>query len=359
MSTPIRTQRKGRGALSAPTGRFEARTIEAVDDGWGNLDEALPALNTTLEADRARSVIARNRSPDVPFDRSINPYRGCEHGCVYCFARPTHAYAGLSPGQDFEARLFYKADAARHLEAELRAPGYEPAPLTLGANTDPYQPVERQQRVTRDILEVLTAWRHPVSIVTKGALVERDLDLLTTLAEDNAVSVMVSLTSLDAGLKRSLEPRAAAPHRRLRTIERLRAAGIPVGTLVAPVIPALTEHEFEHLLHAAADAGAQTASYVLLRLPHEVEDLFIEWLRHAYPERAERVLAHLRAAHGGAHYDARFGHRMRGSGAYADLLAQRFAVACRKAGLACERRLALSTAAFQPPPRRGDQFALL
>ncbi len=350
---------KGRGALSAPPGRFEVTTVEAVDDGWGSPEAPAPAPQTTVGVDRPRRIIAWNRSPDVPFDRSINPYRGCEHGCIYCFARPSHGYYGLSPGTDFETRLFYKAGAAERLEQELRHPGYEPAPITLGANTDPYQPIEREHGVTRSILAVLAAYRHPVSIITKGALVERDLDLLADLAADDAVSVMVSLTSLDAGLKRSLEPRAASPTRRLRTIERLAAAGIPVGTLIAPVIPALTDAELESLVGAAASAGARSAGYVLLRLPHEVEPLFTEWLQAHYPDRAERVLNHLRGAHGGSCYDAAFGQRMRGSGPYADLLAQRFRVACRKAGIDPEHRIALSTDAFRRPQRPGDQLTLL
>ena len=359
MNHHVRTRHKGRGALSAPTGRFEARTIEAIDDGWGSLDEPLPPLETTIGVDRARHVIAWNRSPDVPFDRSINPYRGCEHGCIYCFARPSHAWYGLSPGQDFESRLFYKADAAQRLEAELRAPGYAPAPITLGANTDPYQPIERSHRVTREILEVLAAYRHPVCIITKGSLIERDLDLLATLAEHQAVSVMISLTSLDARLKRSLEPRAAAPRRRLQTMRRLTEAGIPTGTLIAPVIPALTDHELEHLIAAAAEAGARCAGYVLLRLPREVRPLFTEWLQAHYPDRAERVLNHLRQAHNGSCYDAAFGHRMRGSGPYADLLERRFRVACRKAGIGRQRRIPLSSEAFRIPPRSGDQLELL
>lgn len=358
MEEDERHVRKGRGALSAPPGRFEVTTAEAIDDGWGSLDEPEPAPATTVGIDHPRRVIAWNDSPDVPFDRSINPYCGCEHGCVYCFARPSHAYYGLSPGTDFETRLFSKAGAAERLEEALRAPRYQAAPLTLGANTDPYQPIERSHGVTRSVLAMLAEYRHPVSIVTKGSLVERDIDLLGELARHDAASVTVSLTSLDGGLKRALEPRAAGPRRRLRTIERLAAAGIPVGTLIAPVIPALTDAEMESLIAAAAGAGAVSAGYVLLRLPHEVESLFTEWLRVHYPDRAERVLNHLRAAHGGACYDATFGHRMQGAGAYADLLAQRFRVACRKAGIDPQHRIALSAAAFRRPARGGDQMAL-
>ena len=349
---------KGRGALSAPPGRFETTHREAIDDGWHGSGVPAPNPDTQIARDNPRRLIAWNDSPDVPFDRSINPYRGCEHGCIYCFARPSHAYADLSPGIDFETRLFYKADAALRLEQELRAPGYEPAPITLGANTDPYQPIEREYRVTRSILEVLARYRHPVTIVTKGALVERDIDLLQSLAEHRAVSVMVSLTTRDNALKRYLEPRAAGPRRRLRVIERLHAAGIPVGTLIAPIIPALTDHEIEHLLRAAADAGACSADYVLLRLPHEVEPLFREWLETHYPDRAERVLNRLREAHNGSTYDASFGQRMHGNGAYADLIAQRFRVGCRKVGIEPGNRIPLSTRAFYRPPRAGDQIAL-
>jgi len=352
---PERTARKGRGALDNPGVRYDACHHEAVDDGWGSLDEPPPPLTTTLGIDQARSMIAWNRSPDVPFDRSVNPYRGCEHGCIYCFARPDHARIGLSPGQDFESRLLRKANAAERLEEELRRPNYQAAPLALGANTDPYQPVERDARVTRAILEVLADYRHPVTIVTKGALVERDLDLLTELARFDAVSVMVSLTSLDRGLKRRLEPRAAAPERRLQTIRRLTEAGIPCGTLVAPVIPALTDHELEHLVAAAAAAGARSAGYVLLRLPREVQDLFTDWLHQHYPDRAERVLARLRDCHGGSCYDAAFGQRMTGAGEWARLLDQRFSLACRRAGIDPQRRLRPSSAAFRWPARPGDQ----
>jgi len=353
-----RTARKGRGALDNPDVRFEAWSREAVDDGWGNLDEPPPPLTTTVELDHPRRMLSWNRSPDVPFDRSVNPYRGCEHGCIYCFARPSHARYGLSPGQDFEARLFRKVDAAQRLEEELRAPSYVPAPIALGANTDPYQPIEREYGVTRSLLTVLAEYRHPVTIITKGALIERDLDLLQELARFDAVSVMVSLTSLDRRLKRSLEPRAASPQRRLATLQRLTAAGIPCGTLIAPVIPALTDHELEPLVAAAANAGASSAGYVLLRLPHEVRDLFRDWLHLHYPDRAERVLARLRDCHGGAGNQAAFGQRMAGTGPWAALLAQRFRVACRRAGIDHRRRIPLNTSHFHRPPRQGDQQAL-
>jgi len=353
-----RTRRKGRGALANPGVRFEATSREAVDDGWGGLDEALPPLRTTVGVDSARRIIAWNRSPDVPFDRSINPYRGCEHGCIYCFARPTHAYYGLSPGQDFESRLLRKANAARLLESELRAPGYCPAPITLGANTDPYQPIEKRFRVTREVLEVLAEYRHPVSIVTKGTLIERDLDLLAGMAEWNGVSVMISVTSLDPAIKRTLEPRAASPRRRIELVEHLTAAGIPTGVLVAPVIPAITDHELESIVAAVGAAGAASAGYVLLRLPHEVRELFTDWLEAHFPDRADRVMKLLRQCHGGACYDAAFGQRQTGSGPYADLLAQRFHKACRSAGIDPQRRIGLSSDHFRVPPRGGDQMGL-
>jgi len=354
-----RTQRKGRGALTNPDVRFEAVARETVDDGWGSLDAPLPPLETHVGVDRARRILAWNDSPDVPFDRSINPYRGCEHGCVYCFARPSHAYYDLSPGQDFETRLLRKANVGERLEAELRRSDYHPAPITLGANTDPYQPIEKRYRVTRELLETLAAYRHPVSIVTKGTLVERDLDLLQELARFDAVSVMVSVTSLRRSLKRTLEPRAAAPQRRLQIIETLSAAGVPTGCLLAPIIPAITDDEIESILNAVAHAGARTAGYVLLRLPREVRGLFTEWLETHFPDRAERVLNHLREAHGGPCYDAAFGHRLRGAGAYADMLAQRFAQAARRAGIDPDRRIELSSESFRVPPRAGDQLGLL
>lgn len=355
---PERTRRKDRGALTNPGVRFDPWTREAVDDGWGGLDEELPPLETSVDVDHARRVLSWNDSPDVPFDRAINPYRGCEHGCIYCFARPSHAYYGLSPGQDFESRLLRKLDAGARLEAELRRPGYRPAPITLGANTDPYQPIERRYRVTREVLEVLAAYRHPVSIVTKGTLIERDLDLLADMAGWNGASVMVSITSLDPAIKRTLEPRAASPARRLALTERLSAAGIPVGTLVAPIIPAITDHEMDTILQQAAQAGACAAGYVLLRLPHEVHDLVVEWLETHYPDRARHVLSLLRQCHGGASYDATFGHRQRGAGPYADALAQRFRLACRRAGLDPARRIPLSTEHFRVPARSGDQMTL-
>jgi len=324
--------RKGRGACSNPAGRYEPWAVEPADDGWP-VDEPDPAPRTTVEWDRARSVIARNGSPDVPFDRSVNPYRGCEHGCIYCYARPSHARLGLSPGLDFETRLYAKADAARLLREALARPGYRCAPIALGANTDPYQPVERRLRITRAILEVLAECRHPVMVTTKSAAVERDLDLLADMAREGLAEVAISVGTLDPGLARRLEPRATAPARRIEAIRRLSAAGVPVRVLCAPVIPALNDHELERVLAAAAEAGARAAGYVLLRLPGEVRGLFEEWLAVHYPDRARRVLNALRAARGGHLSDARFGRRMTGEGEYARLLARRFALAARRHGL--------------------------
>jgi DNA repair photolyase len=346
---------KGRGALGNPDGRFEPLTRSREDDGW--YTEETPAPRTTLEVDSARSVITRNDSPDVPFEQALNPYRGCEHGCIYCYARPSHVYLGLSPGLDFETRLFHKPDAPRLLEQALRAGGYRCSPIALGSNTDVYQPVERRLRLTRAILGVLRDFRHPVYIVTKSALVLRDADILRELAGQGLVQVLVSVTSLDPGLARRMEPRATAPHRRLETIRRLAQEGIPVGVLVAPVIPALTDAELEAILAAASQAGAGSAGYVLLRLPREVKGLFQDWLVRYLPDRAEHVLSLLRQMHGGREYDARYGRRMRGEGPYAQLLSQRFTLACRRAGLA-GRRAALDCTRFRIPPVRGDQLSL-
>ncbi len=350
--------RKGRGAASNPAGRFESRIVLPADDGWGILDEPQPELATTVLPEPARSVISRNDSPDVPFDQSINPYRGCEHGCVYCFARPTHAYVNLSPGLDFETRLFYKRDAARLLAAELAAPGYRCRPITLGANTDPYQPIERLLRVTRELLEVMVHCRHPVSIVTKGTLVARDLDLLSVLAAEGLAEVMVSVTTLENSLKRTMEPRAASPAARLALIRALSTAGIPVGVMVAPVIPVLTDHELERILAAAADAGARFAGYVVLRLPREVGPLFKEWLALHYPQQARHVFERLREMRGGRENDARFGHRMWAQGPFATLLRRRFDVACRRFALASAARDSLRTDLFVAPERESKQFSL-
>jgi len=325
---------RGRGATFSPDNRYSAYSHEALDDGWGGLDAPLEPLRTTLTHDTSRTVIAYNDSPDVGFDRSINPYRGCEHGCVYCFARPSHAWLGLSPGLDFESKLFYKPDAPQLLKQELAARAYRPAPIAVGINTDGYQPVERKLKITRRILEVLVEAKHPFTIVTKSALVERDMDLLKIAAADNLVSVAVSVTTLDRSIARHMEPRAAAPQRRLAVIHNLSNAGIPVSVLVAPLIPVLTDGELENILEAAHAAGARAASYVLLRLPHEVKDLFQSWLTAHEPLKAEHVMNRIRDMRGGKEYDSRFGVRMRGTGAYADLLAQRFRIAHRKLGFA-------------------------
>lgn len=352
--------RKGRGAGSNPEGRFETRRVEAADDGWMKepADE-LPPLETTVTAERARHIITRNDSPDVPFEQSINPYRGCEHGCVYCFARPAHAYVNLSPGLDFETRLFYKADAARLLEEELARPGYVCKAINFGANTDPYQPIERDLKVTRSLLEVLQRFRHPLTIVTKSALVERDIDILSDMARDALVSVFLSVTTLDAGLKRALEPRAPAPVARLGVMRKLNEAGIPVGVLVAPVIPAVNDHEIEAILEACAAAGARSAGYVMLRLPYEVKTLFREWLTNHMPERAERVMSLIRGMREGKENDPRFGSRMHATGSYAELIAQRFKVCSRRLGLDQGRGFQLSTAYFQARRAAGGQLDLL
>jgi DNA repair photolyase len=324
--------RRGRGAVSNQAGRFESIRHAAIDDGWDSADE-LPPLRTRVTVDRSRSIIARNSSPDVPFDQSVNPYRGCEHGCVYCFARPTHAYLGLSAGLDFESRLFVKPDAARLLRDALRRPGYRCRVLALGTNTDPYQPIERRYRVMRQILELLAECSHPVSITTKSGLVERDIDLLAEMARCNLAQVSVSLTTLDRDLARRLEPRAAAPHRRLETIRRLSEAGIPVNVSVAPIIPLLTDPELETVLDAAVSAGAGSASYILLRLPLEVRELFEEWLADHYPLKAGHVMSLIRQCRGGRENDSTFGRRKRGAGPVAQLIRQRFQRARRHAGL--------------------------
>ena len=348
---------KGRGALSNPAGRFDAQQITAVEDGW-YLEEEPDSIATTLEPDRARGIITTNDSPDVGFDQSINPYRGCSTGCVYCFARPTHAYLGLSPGLDFETRLFYKADAAKVLETELSRPGYVCKPIQLGINTDAYQPDERHMRVTRSILEVLERTRHPVSILSKHSLVLRDLDLLTSLARDNLVSVSLTVITLDDDLKRKLEPRAASPAARIRTLAALASAGVPCGVMVAPVIPAITDHEMESILEACAGAGVQWAGYVLLRLPYEVKDLFREWLAEHYPDRAAHVMSLIHEMRGGRDNDPRFGSRMRGTGPYAQLLRNRFKLACQRLRLNSAARGSLDTTRFSPPGPAGAQLRL-
>jgi DNA repair photolyase len=349
---------KGRGAASNPTGRFETLSAEKIEDGWYAEDTPASPQEVVL-ADRARTVISTNDSPDVGFEASINPYRGCAHGCVYCFARPTHSYLGLSPGLDFETKLFYKADAVQLLEAKLSKPRYVCKPIALGINTDGWQPLERRLKVTRGILEVLARCRHPVSIVTKSALIVRDLDLLAPMAAERLVSVMVSITSLDDDIKRTLEPRTASPLARLKTIEALARAGVPVGVLVAPVIPALTDHELEAILEAAHGAGASSAGYVLLRLPHELAGLFREWLADHQPGRAAHVMSLIQQARGGKDYEARFGERMRGNGAYAELLEKRFDLAVRKLGFARSgERHELDTTLFRPPAKPSPQLSL-
>jgi DNA repair photolyase len=354
--------RKGRGAVGNPTGRYEPLLREAVDDGWrlGDDDEP-PRLRTAVTEERPRAIITRNDSPDIGFEQSINPYRGCEHGCVYCFARPTHAYMGLSPGLDFESRLFAKPEAAELLAAELAKPNYVCKTIAMGTNTDPYQPIEKERRITRRILEVLAAHDHPVSVTTKSALVLRDLDILAPMAAKGLVAVGISVTTLDRRLAGKLEPRAPTPAKRLDAMRRLAAAGVPVSVMAAPVIPFLTDWEMERILEAARDSGAGGAGYILLRLPLEVKDLFAEWLEAHAPAKAKHVLNQVRACRGGALYDSRFGTRMRGTGPYAELLARRFDSACRRLGLneGVASRRGLDTSRFTPPARPGDQLRLL
>jgi DNA repair photolyase len=338
--------RKGRGAAISPDGRFDAWQREAAEDGWWNEEADGPA--TELIVDAAKSVITYNDSPDIPYDRSINPYRGCEHGCAYCFARPSHAYLGLSPGLDFETKIAYKSDAAQTLRRELAKPSYVCRPVALGINTDAWQPVERRLRVTRSILEVLAETRHPVTIVTKSALVLRDLDLLSEMARGNRVHVAISITTLDPDLARAMEPRAPSPRRRLSVVAALAQAGIPTAVMVAPLIPALTDHEMEAILAAAREAGASSAGYILLRLPHEVKPLFRAWLDSCRPGRAEHVYSLMRQLHGGREYDSSFGSRQRGSGPLADIIAQRFRSVVRRLGLDAPSPT-LDTAGFLPP----------
>ena len=350
---------KGRGAASHVPGRFEKCMLRGEDDGWGSVyedlaDAAKPRTSVTIE--RARSIISRNQSPDIGFSQSVNPYRGCEHGCVYCFARPSHAYLDLSPGLDFETRLFAKANAAELLRAELAKPGYVPAPIALGINTDGWQPVERDHAISRACLEVLLEARHPLSIVTKGSAITRDLDLLAQLAQHGLVSVFVSVTTLDNALSAKLEPRAAAPHTRLKMIAALREAGVPVGVLVAPVIPMITDQHLEHILEAAHEAGARAAGYVLLRLPHELKEIWREWLRLHYPQRAEHVMSLIRQMRGGKDYDSTFGTRLSGEGPFAELIAMRFAKTRKRLGF--EGLPALRTDLFVAPRKETPQGEL-
>ena len=326
---------KGRGAASHVTGRYAVTRAVGADDGWGSVYEDIaetPRPRTEVTEERARSVVTRNDSPDVGFSQSVNPYRGCEHGCVYCFARPSHAYLDLSPGLDFETRLYAKTNAAERLRHELARPGYVAAPIALGINTDAYQPIERRYRITREVLEVLAECRHPVSFVTKSAMIERDLDLLAAMARDRLVTVYFSVTTLDNRLASRMEPRASAPHAKLRAMRALSDAGVPVGVMVAPVVPMITDHEIEHILEAAHDHGARAAGYVLLRLPHELKQVWREWLELHYPERAAHVMSLIQQMRAGKDYDSGFGTRMRGEGPFAQLIGQRFAKAHRRLG---------------------------
>ena len=351
--------RKGRGVLSNESGRYEATTRNLVDDGWmeSRLDDDLPPLCTSVTEDHSKEVIARNQSPDVPFNRSINPYRGCEHGCVYCFARPTHAWLGLSPGLDFETKLFAKTNAAAALRRELARPSYRPEVIALGSNTAPYQPVERKRGIPRELLQVLAETRHPVTIVTKSHLILRDLDILTEMAAQRLVRVMISVTTLEHTLARKMEPRAPTPENRLKAIEELNGAGVPSGVLAAPMIPAINDSELENILDAASQAGARSAGYVLLRLPLEIKDLVEEWLEAHFPDRKEKVLKLVRETRGGRLYDSRFGIRKRGSGPYAELLAQRFRLACKKRGLN-RNDWNLDSSLFRKPEADSRQMSL-
>jgi DNA repair photolyase len=350
-------RRHGRGAQTNRSGRFEPVAYEPVDDGWESLAE-LDALATDVQEVPARRIITRNASPDIGFDRSINPYRGCEHGCIYCFARPTHAFLGLSPGLDFETRLFAKTNAGQALERELADPKYRVETIAIGTNTDPYQPIERRYRIMRRILEILSAANHPVGIVTKSALVLRDLDILSSMAERGLVKVALSVTTLDRKLARAMEPRASMPDRRIETLQKLAAEGVPTSVMVAPVIPGLNDAEMERILERAAAAGVTQAGYVLLRLPLEIGDLFVEWLKANCPDRANRVLSLMRSTRGGKLYDAKWSERMAGDGPYAWMIGRRFEMAAERLGLNA-RKAELRTDLFTPPARQGQQLRLL
>jgi DNA repair photolyase len=356
-STEIDTaRRKGRAAASNAAGRFEPYARVGVDDGWG-AEEELPPLRTEVAEELPRRAITRNDSPDVGFDRSVNPYRGCEHGCIYCFARPSHAFLGLSPGLDFETRLVARPTAPEVLARELSGRSYRPAVLAIGTNTDPYQPIERDRGIMRAILEVLRDFRHPVAIVTKGTLVERDIDILAEMATEGLAAVGISVTTLDAGLARAMEPRVPAPARRLAAIRRLAEAGIPVRVMASPMIPALTDHELERILEAARDAGATAAGMITLRLPREVAPLFRDWLAERVPGRAAHVMARIRELHGGKDYDSEWGTRITGRGPFAELLRRRFEIACARLGFTREGPV-LRTDLFRVPPRKGEQLSL-
>jgi DNA repair photolyase len=349
-------RRRGRGTLSNASGRYEPIARVAFDDGWQSLEE-LPPFKTSVQLDSTRKIITRNESPDISFDRSINPYRGCEHGCVYCFARPTHAYLGLSPGLDFESKLFAKPDAPELLEKELAAHGYAPRTIAIGTNTDPYQPIEKKYEIMRRILEVLERAGHPVGIVTKSALVTRDIDILSRMAARNLVKVAISVTTLDPQIARTMEPRAATPLRRLEALRQLSEAGIPTSVMVAPVVPAINDAEIERILDAAALAGVQGAGYVLLRLPLEVRDLFKEWLMANFPDRYRHVFKLIRDMRGGKDYDAVWGKRMTGTGPYAWMIGRRFEAACEKLGLNASKTR-LTTEHFQKPAKGTEQLNL-
>lgn len=350
-------RRRGRGAGVNPSGRYEPTSRDVFDDGWNSIDE-LPPFKTEVQVERPRQIITRNESPDISFDRSINPYRGCEHGCVYCFARPTHAYMGLSPGLDFESKLFAKPDAAKLLDKELSKPGYEPRTIAIGTNTDPYQPIEKQYRIMREVLEVLEARNHPVGIVTKSALVTRDIDILSRMAERGLAKVAMSITTLDRRLARTMEPRAATPVKRLEALKALSEAGIPVSVMVAPIIPGLNDSEIERILDSAQAAGAREAGYVILRLPLEVAPIFKDWLLRHYPDRYRHVMSLVRSMRDGKDYDAEWGKRMRGSGPYAWQIGRRFEITCKKLGLNIERKR-LRTDLFVQTKKGGEQLILL
>ncbi len=349
-------RRRGRGAVTNVSGRFEPIARLAEDDGWDSMAD-LPVFKTSVTVEKPRTLITRNESPDVPFDRSINPYRGCEHGCIYCFARPTHAYMGLSPGLDFESKLYAKEGAAELLEREFSASNYTPRMIAIGTNTDPYQPIERERKIMRSVLEVLARFKHPVGIVTKSGLITRDIDILAPMAAQGLAKVHLSITTLDPVLARQMEPRAATPSKRLDAVRQLIAAGIPTGVMVAPLIPSLNDHEIEKILEAAAGARALEANYIFLRLPLEIRDLFREWLLEHHPGKLRHVLSLVQTARGGKDYVARFGERMTGEGPYAELIAQRFRLATERLGLN-RQRLRLRNDLFERPARAGDQLNL-
>ena len=350
-------RRRGRGAGINRTGRFESKIKEIFDDGWESIDD-LPPFKTEVQIEKPKKIITRNNSPDISFDRSINPYRGCEHGCVYCFARPTHAFMGLSPGLDFETKLFAKPNAGELLEKELSARNYQPKTIAIGTNTDPYQPIERQLKIMRDILKILLRANHPVGIVTKSALVLRDLDLITQLATKNLVKVAISITTLDNKLHRAMEPRASAPQRRLDTIQKLNESNIPVTVMVAPIIPALNDNEIESILEGSRNAGASEAGYVMLRLPLEIKEIFSDWLQRNYPDRHKHVISLMRSMRDGKDYDSEWGVRMRGTGPYAEMIGNRFALAAKNLGFK-KQRLILDKSQFKTPKNFGDQLSLL